>query len=131
MGKPAHNQAPPLIRFYTEDELDTLEESEPERAYRIARAQAMAARGMGLDRHPADHPPPDPVQVREAIEDVRQILARDGGDIELVTIEDRRIKVRLKGACAGCPNAPMDLKNVVERILFNALPGASQITNTF
>lgn len=131
MSEPAHSQTAPPLRLYTEEELDALEEIEPERAYRIARAQAMAARGMGLDRHPADHPPPDPVRVREAIEDVRQILVRDGGDIELLAIEDRLIKVRLKGACAGCPNAPMDLRNVVERILFNALPGASRITNTF
>lgn len=119
------------IRFYSEEELDAMEELDPDRAYRIARAQAMAARGLGEDRCPEDHPPPDPERVREAIADIRQILNRDGGDIELVAVEGRVIRVRMKGACVGCPNAPLDLKNVVEKVLFNAVPGATRIANTF
>lgn len=119
------------IRFYSEAELDAMEESDPDRAYRIARAQAMAARGLGDERHPEEHPPPDPERVREAIDDVRQVLNRDGGDIELVAVEGRVIRVRMKGACVGCPNAPLDMKNVVEKVLFNAVPGATRIANTF
>ncbi len=119
------------IRFYTEEELDALEEVDAERAYRIARAQSQAERGAGANRDPEAHPVPEPAQVREAIEDVRQILAQDGGDIELVAVEGRVATVRMKGACVGCPNAPLDLKNVVERVLFNALPGLSRVANTF
>lgn len=131
MSEQAQDGARAPIRFYTEDELDALEEHDPDRAYRIARAQAMAERGMGRARKPEDHPVPAPEQVAEAIEDVRQILTRDGGDIELVAVEGRVVQVRMKGACVGCPNAPLDLKNVVERVLFNAVPGVSRITNTF
>lgn len=119
------------IRFYTEDELDAIEEVDPDRAFRIARAQAMAERGRQLDRDPEAHPPPDRASVEDAIADVRQILAQDGGDIELVSIEGREVRVRMKGACTGCPNAPLDLKNVVERVVFNAVPGVSRISNTF
>lgn len=119
------------VRFYTEDELDAMEEADPDRAYRIARAQAMAERGMQRDRDPEAHPLPDPEEVAQAIADVRQILMQDGGDIELLGVEDRTVRVRLKGACTGCPNAPLDLKNVVERIVFNAVPGVRTISNTF
>ncbi|QKT04545.1 NifU family protein [Ectothiorhodospiraceae bacterium 2226] len=118
------------IRFYTEEELDAIEETDPDRAYRIARTQALAARG-GVERNPEQHPLPEPQQVREALDDVRQILMQDGGDIELVAVEGREVRVRMKGACTGCPNAPLDLKNVVERVLFNAVPGIAKISNTF
>lgn len=117
------------IRFYTEEELDELEKTDPDKAYRIARAQAMAARG----RKPpaAEHAgPPDPGEVREAVEDVRAILNRDGGDIELVDIEGSVVRVRMKGACAGCPNSVIDLKNVVERIV-GAVPGVTEVRNVF
>lgn len=119
------------VRFYTEEELDAMEEVDPDRAYRIARAQAMAERGMQRDRDPEAHPLPDPEEVEQAIADVRQILMQDGGDIELLGVEGRLVRVRMKGACTGCPNAPLDLKNVVERIVFNAVPGVSKIANTF
>lgn len=119
------------VRFYTEEELDEMEEVDPDRAYRIARAQAMAERGMQADRDPEAHPLPDPEAVARAIADVRQILMQDGGDIELLGVEERVVRVRMKGACTGCPNAPLDLKNVVERIVFNAVPGVRTIANTF
>ncbi len=131
MNVPQQGEVRQPIRFYTEDELDAMEEVDPDRAYRIARAQAMAERGMGADRDPEAHPLPDPAQVAEALEDVRQILAQDGGDIELVAVDGRTIRVRMKGACVGCPNAPLDLKNVVERVIFNAIPGAAAVANTF
>lgn len=131
MGGANDTTAREPIRFFSEEELDAMEEVDPDRAYRIARAQAMAERGLGAERRPEDHPPPDPERVREAIADVRQILNQDGGDIELVAVEGRVIRVRLKGACVGCPNAPLDLKNVVEKILFNAVPGAAKVANTF
>lgn len=119
------------IRFYTEDELDEIEAQDPERAYRLARAQAMAQRQTPFA--PVDVtnlPPPDPDRVAEAVESVRQILSRDGGDIELVGIENHVVLVRMKGACVGCPNSVLDLQNVVARIV-RGVPGVSEVRNTF
>jgi NifU-like protein len=52
-------------------------------------------------------------------EDIRPGLMNDGGDIELVDVEGNQVKVRLKGACSGCPMATMTLKNFVEETLKN------------
>ena len=119
------------IRFYSEAELDALEASDPDAAYAIARAQALALRAETGPRvrGPQD-PRPDPQAVARAIADVRRILARDGGDIELVGIDDRVVRVRMKGACAGCPNSVLDLRNVVEKVVC-AVPGVEAVVNTF
>lgn len=125
---------PAPVRFYTEDELDAMEEEDPDRAFAIARAQAMAerSRAMGGEGHDAEaHPEPEWAEVEAAVEDARRIMSRDGGDIELVSVEGRRVQVRLKGACTGCPNAPLDLRNVVERIVIGAVPGVATIDNCF
>lgn len=46
------------------------------------------------------------------------MLQADGGDVELVEVEDSGVvKLRLQGACAGCPGAQMTLKNGIERML--------------
>ncbi|MBP6492426.1 MAG: NifU family protein [Clostridia bacterium] len=61
--------------------------------------------------------------IKEAIENIRPFLQRDGGDIEFVEYtEDKIVKVRLQGACHGCPGAKMTLKNGVERILKEQYP---------
>ena len=118
------------IRFYTEEELDALEETDPDTAYRIARAQALAARERREPAPDAATGPPDQAAVERAIEDVRRILQRDGGDIELVDIVGATVRVRMKGACAGCPNSVLDLRNVVEKVVC-AVPGVSSVVNTF
>ena len=57
-------------------------------------------------------------QVAEVIESIRPMLQNDGGDIELVGVdEDKTVRVRLQGACKGCPGAAMTLKMGVERML--------------
>lgn len=57
-------------------------------------------------------------KVAEVIETIRPMLQNDGGDIELVGVdEDKTVKVRLQGACRGCPGAQMTLKMGVERLL--------------
>ncbi len=118
------------IRFYTEQELDALEETDPDMAYRIARAQAVIARDRTAPA-PAGHAgPPDRGAVERAVADVRRILQRDGGDIELVAIEGAVVRVRMKGACAGCPNSVLDLRNVVEKVVC-AVPGVSAVVNSF
>ena len=119
------------IRFYSEDELDALEAEDPLAAAKIAHAQAMAERGLDRQkRYGPDDPLPDPAAVAEAVQTVRHILHRDGGDIELVEIIERDVRVRMKGACAGCPNAVIDLKQVVERIV-GAVSGVVSVSNTF
>ena len=56
-------------------------------------------------------------RVQMAINKVRPSLQADGGDIELVDVIDGIVKVRLKGACAGCPMSQMTLKMGVEAYL--------------
>ena len=60
--------------------------------------------------------------VNAALEQIRPILQRDGGDIELVNIVDDVVQVRLQGHCAGCPGARMTLTHVVQEILAQACP---------
>lgn len=57
-------------------------------------------------------------KIREEIDKIRPFLQRDGGDVEFVEYTpDKMVKVRLRGACNGCPGAQMTLKGVIERIL--------------
>ncbi len=68
-------------------------------------------------------------KVREVIEEIRPLLQRDGGDIELVGVEESTgaVSVRLQGACKGCPGAQMTLKMGVERILKEKVPEVTEV----
>jgi Fe-S cluster biogenesis protein NfuA len=61
-------------------------------------------------------------QVKEVLDKIRPSLQADGGDVELVDIIDGVVKVRLKGACAGCPMSRMTLKNGIEKLLKREIP---------
>lgn len=61
-------------------------------------------------------------QVEKVIEKLRPSLQADGGDVELVDVEDGIVKVRLQGACAGCPMSQMTLKQGIERALKEEIP---------
>jgi Fe-S cluster biogenesis protein NfuA len=62
-------------------------------------------------------------QIENALEKIRPALQRDGGDIELVDVEeDGIVKVRLTGACKGCPMSQMTLKQGVERVVKQLVP---------
>jgi Fe-S cluster biogenesis protein NfuA len=62
-------------------------------------------------------------KVKSVIESVRPSLQSHGGDVELVGTEaDNTVKVRLKGACSGCPGATMTLKLGIERLLKEQVP---------
>ena len=62
-------------------------------------------------------------KIKAALEQIRPVLQRDGGDIEFVEMTaDNIVKVRLQGHCAGCPGARMTLKGIVERILVESYP---------
>ncbi len=62
-------------------------------------------------------------QVKKVLDKIRPSLQADGGDVELVDIVDGIVKVRLKGACAGCPMSQMTLKNGIEKFLKREVPG--------
>ncbi len=67
-------------------------------------------------------------KVEEAIKQVRPMLQRDGGDIELVSVEqDGTVKVRLKGACGSCPMSTMTLKMGVEKFLKQQVPTVKEV----
>jgi Fe-S cluster biogenesis protein NfuA len=66
-------------------------------------------------------------KVEAALEKIRPALQADGGDIELVDVIDGVVKVRLTGACAGCPMSTMTLKMGVERILKEEVPEVKEV----
>jgi Fe-S cluster biogenesis protein NfuA len=67
-------------------------------------------------------------QVAEVIESIRPMLQNDGGDIELVGVDaDKTVRVRLQGACRGCPGARMTLKMGVERVLRQKLSDIKEV----
>jgi len=55
--------------------------------------------------------------VEAALERIRAALQVEGGDVQLVGIDDGLVKVKLQGSCAGCPFSQMTLKNFIEREL--------------
>ena len=61
-------------------------------------------------------------KVQAVIEKVRPMLQADGGDVELIEVDGAVVKVRLKGACAGCPMSQMTLKNGIERLMKKEIP---------
>ncbi len=65
--------------------------------------------------------------VEQALLKIRPMLQRDGGDIELVEVTDGIVKVRLTGACRGCPMSQMTLKQGVEKLLMQQVPGLKQV----
>ena len=65
--------------------------------------------------------------VELALAKIRPLLQRDGGDIELVEVSDGVVKVRLTGACKGCPMSQMTLKQGVEKLLMQEVPGLKEV----
>ncbi len=62
-------------------------------------------------------------KVQEVLDKIRPALQADGGDVELVEVTDQGIvKVRLTGACKGCPMSQMTLKNGIERLVLKEIP---------
>jgi len=68
-------------------------------------------------------------KVQEALNMIRPQLQADGGDVELVGIDDGNVKVRLQGACAGCPMSQMTLKNGIEKIIKKMVPEIKSVEN--
>ncbi|KPJ49194.1 MAG: nitrogen fixation protein NifU [candidate division Zixibacteria bacterium DG_27] len=67
-------------------------------------------------------------KVEDALNSIRVYLQADGGDVELVGVEeDGTVKVRLTGACKGCPMSQMTLKMGVERSLKEKIPEVKEV----
>ena len=66
-------------------------------------------------------------KVKEVLDKVKPSLQADGGDVELVEVKDGVVKVRLKGACAGCPMSQMTLKMGIEKILKEQIPEVKSV----
>ena len=56
-------------------------------------------------------------KITARLEELRVHLQADGGDLEVVAIEGKTVKLKLRGACGGCPHAAMTIKGGLERIL--------------
>jgi Fe-S cluster biogenesis protein NfuA len=66
-------------------------------------------------------------KVEAVIKKIRPMLHADGGDVELVDISDGIVKVRLTGACKGCPMSQMTLKNGIERLMMQEIPEVKSV----
>ena len=68
-------------------------------------------------------------QIKNVIHKLRPYLQRDGGDIEYVDFKDGIVYVRMLGACAGCTMIDDTLKDGVEQILMEEVPGDLEVQN--
>jgi len=68
-------------------------------------------------------------KVEAALKKIRPMLQRDGGNVELIEVEDGVVKVRLQGACAGCPMSQMTIKNGIERLLKQEIPEVKSVVS--
>lgn len=70
-------------------------------------------------------------QVQEVLDKLRPFLLRDGGDCELVDVEEGVVKLRLLGACGTCPSSTITLKAGIERALIEEVPGIVEVEQVF
>ena len=66
-------------------------------------------------------------KVEAALTKIRPALQADGGDVELVDVSDGVVKVRLTGACGGCPMATITLRQGIERVLKEEIPELKEV----
>ena len=67
-------------------------------------------------------------KVEDALNKVRPSLQADGGDVELIEVDENGVvKVKLQGSCAGCPMSQMTLKMGIEKILKKDVPGVERV----
>jgi Fe-S cluster biogenesis protein NfuA len=70
-------------------------------------------------------------EVLEVLDKLRPFLQRDGGDVELVDVEDGVVKLRLMGACGSCPSSTITLKAGIERALLEEVDGIKEVVQVF
>ena len=66
-------------------------------------------------------------KVEAALNEIRPFLQGDGGDVELIDVTDGLVKLRLTGACGGCPMSAMTLKMGIERVLREQVPELKEV----
>jgi Fe-S cluster biogenesis protein NfuA len=68
-------------------------------------------------------------KVEEVLNKIRPSLVADGGNVELVDVEGGTVKVKLVGACAGCPMSQMTLKMGIEKLLKKEIPEVQEVVS--
>ena len=68
-------------------------------------------------------------QVETVLAEVRKMIQRDGGDLDLVSVDEDSglVKVRFRGACVGCPSAAMTFQNAIEQTLKQQIPAVQAV----
>jgi len=66
-------------------------------------------------------------KVETALAQIRPVLQADGGDVELVDVSEGVVKLRLKGACLGCPMSTITLQRGIERVLKEQIPEVKEV----
>ena len=67
-------------------------------------------------------------EVEKALDEVRPMLMSDGGNVELIDVNDEGVVlVKLQGSCSGCPSATITLKQGIERIVKEKVPGVTAV----
>lgn len=70
-------------------------------------------------------------EVSDVLDKLRPFLQRDGGDVELVDVEDGIVKLKLVGACGSCPSSTITLKAGIERALVEEVEGIQEVVQVF
>ncbi|WP_054958199.1 NifU family protein [Paenibacillus dakarensis] len=70
-------------------------------------------------------------EVADVLDKLRPFLQRDGGDVELVDVEDGIVKLKLVGACGSCPSSTITLKAGIERALVEEVEGVQEVMQVF
>ncbi|MBE9915335.1 NifU family protein [Paenibacillus donghaensis] len=70
-------------------------------------------------------------EVADVLDKLRPFLQRDGGDVELVDVEDGIVKLKLMGACGSCPSSTITLKAGIERALVEEVDGINDVIQVF
>ena len=65
--------------------------------------------------------------IGRVLEEIKPCLQADGGDVELISVEDGVVKVRFLGGCSGCPFRAITLKTGIERYLKEKLPEVKEV----
>ncbi len=66
-------------------------------------------------------------KIEAALNKIRPALQADGGDVEFIYVTDGVVKLKLKGACGGCPMAQMTIKHGIEKILKERIPEVKEV----
>lgn len=124
-----HRTMSPLLRGVRIDFVESLTSS----GFTFDNPNAANACGCGTSFAPTDGAHDESAdlvllgQIEQALEDVRPYLRGDGGDLDVVSVADGVVTVRLTGACGGCSMASATVTGVIEKRLRDAVPGIRRV----